>query len=142
MSILLNILLTITCIYLYRLSKRDSSTQLLNKKQFEADITRLRRKNDVIIIIDIDKFKTINDTHGHAHGDKVIKEVSASIRRNIRRGDKAYRIGGDEFAIVTAYASVGDRIRTNLLNIVSVSIGVGKTYEEADNSMYINKRSV
>ena len=131
--IALNIMLTILCIYLYRQNNRCSYTKLLNKAQFNKDIKR--RKDDMIVLIDIDKLKLINDTHGHAFGDVVIQGVSDVVRNSIRFSDRAYRIGGDEFAIITSDASVGDRIKVALGDI-RVSVGCGKTYEEADAAMY------
>lgn len=136
--IALNIMLLALVIHLYRQNKRCTFTRLLNKAQFNID---MRRKNDTIILIDIDKFKQINDTHGHAYGDEIIQHLSDVIRSNIRFTDKAYRIGGDEFAIITSDASVGDRIKAKLHNI-SISVGCGKTYEEADAAMYKCKNNV
>lgn len=139
--ILLNIFLLSLVIHLYRQNKRCTFTKLLNKAQFNIDIKRyMRRKGDTIILIDIDKFKQINDTHGHAYGDTVIESVSQVVRNSIRFSDKAYRIGGDEFAIITSDASVADRIKNNLVG-VSISVGCGKTYEEADKAMYLSKRA-
>jgi diguanylate cyclase (GGDEF)-like protein len=132
-------MLTIMCIYLYRQNNRCSYTGLLNKAQFNKDVrNRMRRQSDMVLLIDIDKFKQVNDTYGHAYGDKVIKQLSDTIRKQIRISDRAYRIGGDEFAIITSDASVGDRIKL-ALDSVSVSVGCGKTYEEADADMYANK---
>lgn len=140
--IALNIMLTILCIYLYRQNRRCAYTKLLNKAQFNRDVKRyMRRKNDTIILIDIDKFKLINDTHGHAYGDVVIQSVSDTIKKAVRNSDRAYRIGGDEFAIITSDASVGDRIKV-ALGAIRVSVGCGKTYEEADAAMYKCKVSV
>jgi len=140
--LLLNIMLVSLCIYLYRQNNRCSYTKLLNKAQFNRDVkNRMRRKNDMIVLIDIDKFKQINDTHGHAFGDTVISGVSDVVRNSIRFSDRAYRIGGDEFAIITSDASVGDRIK-NALGNISISVGCGKTYEEADAAMYKCKGSV
>lgn len=137
--ILLNIMLTILCIYLYRRGNRCSYTGLLNKAQFNKDVKRyMRRKNDMVILIDIDKFKQINDTHGHAYGDTVIANLANIISARVRLSDRAYRIGGDEFAIITSDASVGDRIKEGLVG-VTISVGCGKTYEEADSDMYTNK---
>lgn len=140
--LMLNIMLLGMVIYLYRQNKRCTFTGLLNKAQFNRDVKRyMRRQNDMIILIDIDKFKQINDTCGHAYGDVVIAELSEVIRNSIRFSDKAYRIGGDEFAIITSDASVGDRIKQKLGSI-SISVGCGRTYEEADAAMYKCKGSV
>jgi len=138
LSLLLNASLTIVCIYIYRELRLDGPTTLLNKSQFDIDKKRMRREGDVILVIDIDKFKVINDTRGHAYGDTVIKDVADAIIRNIRRSDRAYRIGGDEFAIISDNTQgLKERIQSSLR--VSVSVGIGKTYEEADGNMYKNK---
>lgn len=133
MSLTLSIMLTGMCIHLNRKTKRDPLTKLLNKEQFE------RNKNKhYIVIIDIDKFKQINDTLGHPVGDCVLKSVAKTIKQNLKYFDKAYRIGGDEFAVITKnpiafIASIDQQIET------PVSIGYGLSYEEADHNMYLRK---
>ena len=139
-SLLLNVILSVVCVALYQRGKLDSSTRLLNKQQFNQDVQQLKRLNDVVVIIDIDKFKHINDTMGHKYGDEVIALVSKTIKNDTRSSDRAYRIGGDEFATITNDNSVGQRIKDDLASFdVSVSVGCGKTYEEADKAMYENK---
>jgi diguanylate cyclase (GGDEF)-like protein len=98
------------------------------------------RTNDHVIIIDIDKFKQINDTKGHAHGDIVINQVAHAIKSSIRLSDRAYRIGGDEFAIITNYDStiLLERIQRKIN--VFISIGKGANYHEADKQMYTQKQ--
>ncbi len=141
MSMLLNILLSIVCIYLYKQCCLDGSTQLLNKHQFNKDVRNLKRKNDTVVVIDIDKFKHINDSKGHAYGDEVILIVVRAIKASVRSSDRSYRIGGDEFAVITSDATVGIRIQDELLRrLINVSTGHGSTYEEADASMYACKR--
>jgi diguanylate cyclase (GGDEF)-like protein len=135
LSLLANIILAAMCIYLYQAGKKDRFTKLLNKVQFNKDASNIKRKDDVIIIIDIDKFKQINDTKGHAFGDRVIEDVSNTIRQGLRRSDRAYRIGGDEFAIITNCAAIIQRLKFN----VAVSIGIGNSYEQADKNMYNKK---
>lgn len=140
-SIVLNVILVIMCIYYYRQSCIDSYTKLLNKAQFHQDIQQMKRANDTVVLIDIDQFKHINDTRGHAYGDEVIGMVSKTIKDNIRSSDRAYRIGGDEFAIITCSDAVGFRIQSVLKDHddIDISIGTGNTYEKADIAMYINK---
>jgi len=136
LSLLLNVSLTI---YIYNKLRLDGPTSLLNKSQFDKDKKRMRREGDLILVIDIDKFKVINDTRGHAYGDTVIKDVADVMMRNLRRSDRAYRIGGDEFAIISNNAlELKERLQSSFN--VSVSVGVGKTYQEADENMYENKK--
>ena len=88
---------------LKKLNERDSFTGLLNKVSFEKKVQeRLQKKietegKDVLLIIDIDNFKNINDTYGHAVGDQVIKEVANRLQNKTRHADYVGRIGGDEF---------------------------------------------
>jgi diguanylate cyclase (GGDEF)-like protein len=60
-----------------------------------------------VLYLDLDRFKEVNDRHGHAAGDKVLQDVSRRITRGIRRTDYAARIGGDEFVVILP--GVGDR---------------------------------
>jgi diguanylate cyclase (GGDEF)-like protein/PAS domain S-box-containing protein len=87
-------------------SVRDSLTGLFNRRYLEEtlrrEINRAARKNYTlgVIMLDIDYFKTINDTYGHHVGDLVLCDFSNVISRNIREEDIACRYGGDEFIIV------------------------------------------
>lgn len=141
--IVLNVLLTVVSIYLYAQLRLDSYTGLLNKEQFNQAVKNMKRKDDVVVVIDIDKFKLINDSRGHSYGDLVIANVASTIKDNIRSSDRAYRIGGDEFAIIRNEAGTADRVREQLrVQDIYVSVGCGKTCEEADKSMYANKQGV
>ena len=70
-----------------------------------------------LLMLDIDHFKRINDTHGHAAGDKVLRAVAASIKGQLRNVDMVFRFGGEEFLILLsntgrdAAAVVGERLR-------------------------------
>ncbi|MFQ6370405.1 GGDEF domain-containing protein [Shewanella sp. YIC-542] len=84
----------------------DTLTHLLNRRPFLDKFERLlrlaRKKGQLLSVayIDIDNFKKINDTHGHVGGDAVLAAFGALIVNNVRKGDLAGRIGGEEFIIV------------------------------------------
>jgi diguanylate cyclase (GGDEF)-like protein/PAS domain S-box-containing protein len=87
------------------LAERDSLTKLFNRRGF-VDTVRpmlthsVKKKQDfAVIIVDIDFFKAINDTHGHAAGDNALKSFSKRISKALRNRDIVGRIGGEEFAI-------------------------------------------
>jgi diguanylate cyclase (GGDEF)-like protein len=88
------------------LSSRDPLTGLVNRRQFESaldrEIDRVARAGEsaLLLILDIDFFKRVNDTHGHAVGDVVIQTIGRVLQDNVRPMDTVARIGGEEFAMV------------------------------------------
>lgn len=88
------------------LSRTDSLTGLLNhgawKDLLQVQFLRCRehRQPAAIALIDIDHFKSINDTYGHIVGDSVLRQLSAELKRNLREYDLAGRYGGDEFCVI------------------------------------------
>lgn len=126
--------------------ERDTLTGLLNRKTFEAQFEKLRRALAAdanarpggcwIGVLDIDRFKSVNDTYGHVIGDEVLLLVSQIIQRNFRGDDHVYRFGGEEFVVLLRdtgqpdTAAVMERLRTAVaahrfpqLGTVTVSIG-------------------
>jgi diguanylate cyclase (GGDEF)-like protein len=95
---------------------RDSLTGLGNHRAFQEAVARTvegaRRYGTVfsLVLIDIDEFKRINDTKGHATGDQLLSEVGALINATIRHTDAAFRIGGDEFALLLPHTDAGGAI--------------------------------
>lgn len=91
---------------LRQLSKTDFLTQLLNRGHWEESLIqefrRLKRYNhkSTLLMCDIDHFKRINDTFGHAAGDVVIQAIADAVRKNLRSTDIAGRYGGEEYAIL------------------------------------------
>lgn len=91
---------------LQELSDRDYLTGLYNRRKFEEFLTyeikrSLRHRHKfTILMIDLDNFKYINDTYGHASGDLVLKEVTNIFGSNLRNADILARLGGDEFAVL------------------------------------------
>jgi len=91
---------------LEHLAKTDSLTDLSNRRDFyeqaEREISRHRRFQQPLslLMIDIDHFKAINDRHGHAAGDEVLRQLAAQCRSTLRETDITARIGGEEFAVL------------------------------------------
>lgn len=89
----------------YRAS-HDPLTDLLNRSEFERRLQRLlasARKSQarhVLCLLDLDRFKAVNDTAGHAAGDELLKAISNVMREQLRRSDQLARLGGDEFGIL------------------------------------------
>lgn len=87
---------------------RDSLTGLLNhtttKEHIAVEITRMRREGKplALAVIDLDHFKAVNDTYGHAAGDRVLKTLSSLLRQRLRSSDVIGRTGGEEFAVALA----------------------------------------
>ncbi|MDF3813562.1 GGDEF domain-containing protein [Rhodopseudomonas sp. BAL398] len=128
----------------------DHLTGLLNRRGFEAEIAApMHRAPEGVslILCDVDHFKSINDTFGHAVGDVVLKEIGAILRRTARKGDLIGRLGGEEFAVFLPDASLSDayecaeRLRQTIANSqipglgnrsVTASFGVATIQEAGD----------
>jgi FOG: GGDEF domain len=83
------------------LARHDTLTDLANRTEFNAALSRLlteeTRLGAALLCLDLDQFKAVNDSYGHALGDSVLRAVAHRIRGVIREGDVAARLGGDEF---------------------------------------------
>jgi diguanylate cyclase (GGDEF)-like protein len=83
----------------------DSLTGIANRRTFDRtchDWVRSARSRFVLALLDVDDFKTINDTRGHAAGDQVLVSLAQSLLASVRPGDLVARLGGDEFAILAS----------------------------------------
>lgn len=147
------------------LSIRDQLTKAYNRniiKSITDDLGRPLQEKAFIIMIDIDKFKNINDTYGHGNGDVILKSVANIVRDNIRDDDMFIRWGGEEFIVYLKYAYyekakfIAERIRTevesskNGICDVTISLGVSscsrdieleKSIENADKALYYSKNN-
>ena len=87
-------------------AERDPLTGIFNRRGFERELKRaaahVRRYGGsaALVYLDLDGFKPVNDRHGHAAGDVVLKAVAAALLASVRASDSAARIGGDEFAVL------------------------------------------
>ena len=160
-------------------ARKDASTDpltgLANRRSFDkmaqAQMSKATRyaTSLSLLLLDLDNFKNVNDTWGHAVGDEVLKLASAALRSHIRDTDLAARYGGEEFAVllpgldVEAAAEIGNRVRQALANHrfmlrstgqrigqITISVGaaafgqdetLGQWVERADAALYKAKQS-
>ena len=84
----------------------DTLTELENRRQFEATLARhiasarMRGATHAVLYIDLDQFKVVNDTCGHAAGDELLRQLSRVLHARMRSGDSLARLGGDEFGVL------------------------------------------
>lgn len=92
-------------------AEHDPLTGIMNRGAFEQLKESLKERTDplILLIIDVDKFKLVNDGYGHEVGDQVLKKVARLLEENFRATDYPARIGGDEFAVIVVKAAVDMR---------------------------------
>lgn len=102
-------------------AEHDELTELLNRKAFIEKAEALSEKSldyALFVFIDLDKFKEINDNHGHSYGDQVLRLVANNIVENVSDADLVARLGGDEFAICMPNITSEDAVRKAAKKIV------------------------
>jgi diguanylate cyclase (GGDEF)-like protein/PAS domain S-box-containing protein len=88
------------------LASHDPLTGLINRREFEVRLkrairgARAERRQHVLLYLDLDEFKVVNDTCGHLVGDEMLKQITALLRARVRRSDILARLGGDEFGVL------------------------------------------
>lgn len=156
--------------FLEDLSVTDELTSLLNRRGFLSQLRSslsIARRNKIggsLVVLDLDKFKSVNDRFGHSTGDKLLRAIANCLKEKVRETDVIGRLGGDEFAIIMSglpTSMVSKRIEDIKIGIkslnfswekkvlrVSASIGrcdysgyekVTELLDQADNHMYSEK---
>ncbi len=105
----------------------DPLTDLINRREFEARLqhalrtAREEHKRHVVLYMDLDQFKIVNDTCGHVAGDELLKQLATLLRRQLRGSDTLARLGGDEFGVLLQGCSLreGRQIAESLRRTVS-----------------------
>jgi diguanylate cyclase (GGDEF)-like protein/PAS domain S-box-containing protein len=88
------------------LASHDALTGLINRRELEVRLkrairsARAERRRHVLLYLDLDEFKVVNDTCGHLVGDEMLKQITALLRSRVRRSDVLARLGGDEFGVL------------------------------------------
>ncbi|HEX6137193.1 MAG TPA: EAL domain-containing protein, partial [Casimicrobiaceae bacterium] len=102
---------------LSNLASHDALTGLLNRREFEQRVRAIveHRKADdgqhAVLYLDLDQFKVVNDTSGHAAGDELLRQVGALLRPRLREGDVLARLGGDEFGVLLPHCPPAPALR-------------------------------
>lgn len=144
---------------LYKNSIKDTLTDIYNRKYFEKTAKQLLEeykkngKKVLFLILDIDYFKTINDTFGHPVGDSVLKSVVNALKKNLNNNDLFARLGGEEFAILTdefdEKNNIAEKLRKTIENLkikngdkdIQITISIGGVISENYNYEYLYKKA-
>jgi diguanylate cyclase (GGDEF)-like protein len=143
----------------------DALTGLYNRNAYDHMRLDLDMAQNALLLVDVDKFKTVNDTYGHDVGDMVLKRVSEVLTYNFRSTDLVFRLGGDEFVVIMTNvdSSMREQVRAKIeqANVMlqkptddipptSLSVGVafgdrdnpeGDIFKDADTALYRMKES-
>lgn len=140
---------------------KDDLTGLYNRNYWCSLVTNFAAGTSsfCLLLIDLDHFKSYNDRYGHLAGDRLLQEVSTTIKKNIRHKDIAIRYGGDEFLVIATNSYFGELIAQKLSKVIAkeffnqnitASIGVAsfprdaknllQLFEIADKNLYLSKK--
>jgi len=155
-------------------ASKDPLTGLFNRRGFSDAVAKVYEgsahlHDASLLLVDVDQFKRINDTHGHLVGDQVLRAVAQVLRARTKGADIAARLGGDEFAVLlpdtvaAGAVALAEQIRTTLLqrrlrlidradHIENVTLSIGVAHagadssldslmKQADSALYVAKRS-
>ncbi|WP_454255810.1 EAL domain-containing protein [Pseudomonas sp. Marseille-Q8238] len=107
-------------------ASHDALTGLANRREFEYRVVQLldrlehEQRRHALMFLDLDQFKLVNDTSGHAAGDELLQQVCSALQQHLREGDTLARLGGDEFGVVleNCSAEAAERIAESLREAV------------------------
>ncbi|WP_108671371.1 GGDEF domain-containing protein [Peribacillus acanthi] len=147
---------------LQRHNQYDYLTECYNRKYLEHCLRKMMNKGTpfTLLVIDLNHFKVINDTRGHLEGDRILRELSITLKEALSKEEQLGRWGGDEFIVISPLASpefLMERLRrsSELLSVrekINLSMAIGKAFypydgknlytliERADQDMYKNKK--
>ena len=150
---------------LKKLSLRDPLTELYNSRHFYAELEDEIRRSDryvhplSLIFIDIDNFKSINDTYGHMIGDQALLLIAKKMQTSLRSQDTAYRFAGDEFTIILPETTaenakvVADRIKAEMekenlvirdkeITQITLSLGIAEYQRNEKKEQFVHRADV
>jgi diguanylate cyclase (GGDEF)-like protein len=169
--LLISFALLLSLRHIWILTGYDTLTHLQNRRHLDSYITKAMKRADdkdepfSLLLFDLDDFKALNDTYGHAFGDKVLQTVAAKIENGISAKDTAFRWGGEEFLVICKKAGeearkLAEKIRMEIEKIIlevdgtkvgiTTTIGVSayekndtykKLFQRADNNLYKGKEN-
>lgn len=144
----------------------DALTSPHNRRQFDEDLPAFGvEEGTFLLLLDLDRFKALNDSCGHPFGDQVLRELAVLLQQSVRGTDRVYRLGGEEFAVLLRQTSlpgaarVAERLRSQVREqlgtrvgrpdlTITISAGLtpctadpDATVRAADNLLYEAKRS-
>lgn len=109
--------------------RKDPLTGILNRRSYEEHLNAGTHQKGYFLMLDVDHFKKVNDTHGHAFGDFVLKKIAAVLKDLVRERDKLYRWGGEEFLVwIDSFTINGSGMDT----VLAVAERIRNTVEETD----------